>query len=238
VYGGWNIGGCTGNAPAAPNGHTRFVSFSSNTSEAFKTTVSGLVPGQQYTFTYYAAKFSLGIGLAQHTLSMGGTVINRFTPTVGCGWETQVVLFTPTQSSEDFTFRATNNSVLRFATVSVSADAITKLVCDTDNDGIANSLDLDSDGDGCSDAIEGGAAFTAANTTYLVRFQVQRLLWVYLFQQVRVRLLAQAKMQVHKMPTAHNQILTAMACLIIPTLMMTMMEYWMSLKTFVRIELW
>jgi hypothetical protein len=36
---------------------------------------------------------------------------------------------------------------------------------DTDNDGIPNRLDLDSDGDGCSDAIEGGAAFTAANTT-------------------------------------------------------------------------
>ena len=31
---------------------------------------------------------------------------------------------------------------------------------DTDNDGIPNRLDLDSDGDGCSDAIEGAAAFT------------------------------------------------------------------------------
>lgn len=29
--------------------------------------------------------------------------------------------------------------------------------CDTDNDGIPDRLDLDSDGDGCSDAIEGGA---------------------------------------------------------------------------------
>ncbi|WP_077919585.1 Ig-like domain-containing protein [Spirosoma sp. 209] len=37
--------------------------------------------------------------------------------------------------------------------------------CDTDNDGIANSLDLDSDGDNCPDAIEGGAAFTSANIT-------------------------------------------------------------------------
>ncbi len=36
---------------------------------------------------------------------------------------------------------------------------------DKDNDGIPNRLDLDSDGDGCSDAIEGGAAFTAVNTT-------------------------------------------------------------------------
>ncbi len=35
--------------------------------------------------------------------------------------------------------------------------------CDTDQDGIPNDLDLDSDGDGCPDAIEGDAAFTTSN---------------------------------------------------------------------------
>lgn len=35
---------------------------------------------------------------------------------------------------------------------------------DTDNDGIPDHLDTDSDNDGCSDAIEGGANFTTANT--------------------------------------------------------------------------
>ena len=39
----------------------------------------------------------------------------------------------------------------------------TDVVCDTDGDGIANGFDLDSDNDGCSDAIEGGASFTSAN---------------------------------------------------------------------------
>ncbi|MBK8723299.1 MAG: DUF4347 domain-containing protein [Saprospiraceae bacterium] len=34
---------------------------------------------------------------------------------------------------------------------------------DTDNDGIANMFDLDSDGDGCADAVEGGATFNYAN---------------------------------------------------------------------------
>jgi hypothetical protein len=34
---------------------------------------------------------------------------------------------------------------------------------DIDGDGIVNRLDLDSDGDGCSDAIEGGASFTPTN---------------------------------------------------------------------------
>lgn len=36
-------------------------------------------------------------------------------------------------------------------------------LCDLDGDGIPNHLDLDSDNDGCPDAIEGGAAFTSAN---------------------------------------------------------------------------
>lgn len=35
------------------------------------------------------------------------------------------------------------------------------LECDTDGDGIPNRLDLDSDNDGCTDAIEGDALFTA-----------------------------------------------------------------------------
>jgi hypothetical protein len=34
---------------------------------------------------------------------------------------------------------------------------------DTDGDGIPNNFDLDSDADGCSDVIEGGASFTIAN---------------------------------------------------------------------------
>ncbi|WP_339685834.1 hypothetical protein [uncultured Nonlabens sp.] len=36
--------------------------------------------------------------------------------------------------------------------------------CDLDNDGIPNHLDTDSDNDGCSDAIEGGASFDNSNT--------------------------------------------------------------------------
>jgi len=38
-----------------------------------------------------------------------------------------------------------------------------KLICDTDNDGIPNIVDLDSDNDGCPDFIEGGGSFTEAN---------------------------------------------------------------------------
>ncbi|WP_456233886.1 beta strand repeat-containing protein [Soonwooa purpurea] len=41
--------------------------------------------------------------------------------------------------------------------------SIKAMICDTDGDGIPNYLDLDSDGDGCVDAIEGGANFTNAD---------------------------------------------------------------------------
>jgi len=37
--------------------------------------------------------------------------------------------------------------------------------CDTDGDGILNIYDLDSDGDGCPDAIEGGGSFTSSQLT-------------------------------------------------------------------------
>jgi len=38
-------------------------------------------------------------------------------------------------------------------------------ICDTDGDGIADSLDTDSDNDGCPDALEGGASFEATDLT-------------------------------------------------------------------------
>ena len=49
----------------------------------------------------------------------------------------------------------------------------------TDNDGITNDLDLDSDGDGCPDAIEGGGIFTITdlnNNQLNGHFSNQRLL--------------------------------------------------------------
>ena len=52
IYGNW-ISGCSGTAPAAPNGHTSWVNFYSNTQEAFKTTLSGLVVGRKYIFKVY-----------------------------------------------------------------------------------------------------------------------------------------------------------------------------------------
>ena len=44
-------------------------------------------------------------------------------------------------------------------------DNVSILTCDNDVDGIPNDLDLDSDGDGCPDAIEGGGNYTASQLT-------------------------------------------------------------------------
>jgi hypothetical protein len=71
IYSGW-IGGCSGIAPAAPNGHTSWVNFYSNTQEAFKTTLSGLVVGRTYIFKVYYAKFAAtaALYLSPYTFSV------------------------------------------------------------------------------------------------------------------------------------------------------------------------
>ncbi|WP_161492706.1 hypothetical protein, partial [Spirosoma sp. 209] len=93
----------------------------------------------------------------------GSTVIatKTVTKTFGIPWTIETLNFTPTSTST--TIRFTDVS-----TVATQFDFIINGVsvpgaCDLDGDGIVNSLDLDSDGDGCADALEGGAAFTTSN---------------------------------------------------------------------------
>jgi hypothetical protein len=93
---------------------------------------------------------------------MGTTIIDQFTPTTGCGWVTRVVSFTPTAASHDFTFQGVGST--GSSNISVSENAISKSFCDFDNDGIPNSLDLDSDNDGCPDAFEGGATLVQTDS--------------------------------------------------------------------------
>lgn len=73
-----------------------------------------------------------------------------------------------------YTYTGSTTGDLSFVTVSDASNysrdnwsidnvSIVGMLCDTDQDGIPDHLDLDSDGDGCTDAIEGGANFTNVN---------------------------------------------------------------------------
>ena len=107
IYGNW-IGGCIGTAPAAPNGHKSWVNFYSNTQEAFKTTLSGLVVGRTYIFKAYYAKFASTAALGQITVKLGTTIIDQYRPSLGCGWETRFITFTATATSHDLQFQNTD----------------------------------------------------------------------------------------------------------------------------------
>jgi hypothetical protein len=168
VYGPWNVG-CSGTAPLPPNGHLSWMSFFSNTQEAFKTTLNNLVPNKSYNLTLNYGKFAaLGVGLGQVTIKLGSVVIDQYTPTLGCGWETRTITFTATAATQELQFQNTGPTSATWNTnISISANAIVP-VCtdiDTDNDGIPNRLELDSDGDGCSDAKEASSSTTATSTT-------------------------------------------------------------------------
>ena len=68
----------------------------------------------------------------------------------------------PVTGNLDFYFTSNGDDI---AVDGISVDKIPSAsnLCDTDGDGIANYLDLDSDGDGCPDALEGGANLAATS---------------------------------------------------------------------------
>jgi hypothetical protein len=66
--------GCTGVAPAAPNGHTQFVFMGSPTQESFKTRVENWIVGKTYQLTYYQANFGINhVGANKLAPSIGYT---------------------------------------------------------------------------------------------------------------------------------------------------------------------
>ena len=105
----------------------------------------------------------------QHTISQ----IASDTYNASGGSNPLIVNYVDSGSSGDFTY--TLDTPTRYIQVDMTrrtsgrvemleATIITAIYPeDLDSDGIPNRLDLDSDGDGCSDAVEGAAAFTSAD---------------------------------------------------------------------------
>ena len=124
-------------------------------------------PNTTYTFGFSHAH----LNPAQIGFTINGGA-NQATINTTNGWQ-QFQTTINSGSNTSLTIRL-NELTRVMASADFAVDDIylieTGLVCDatpldSDNDGIANQLDLDSDGDGCRDAIEGGASFTTANLT-------------------------------------------------------------------------
>ena len=70
------------------------------------------------------------------------------------------------EQNNETTFYFSNNPSLtdavRFDDLFFPMEVVSTCFIDTDNDGVYNHLDTDSDGDGCSDAMEGAGSFTTS----------------------------------------------------------------------------
>ncbi|PAC27665.1 thrombospondin type 3 repeat-containing protein [Flectobacillus sp. BAB-3569] len=142
--------------------------------EGIQRVVSGLTVGKTYTYSFVGAvgqrpAFSL-VTDATWVLLVDGIERSTVPVKVGVVAKRVILTFTATNTSHTIAIAhrppLTANITEMFIQTGSGLDCtLTEILPDSDNDGIVNSLDLDSDGDGCPDAIEGGAAFTTANIT-------------------------------------------------------------------------
>lgn len=136
--------------PVTPS--TKYL-FSGNIANLFKDVyagASGTSPDPTFSWTIVDDK--------------GNTLIDRNGFPVGrnSGWMPASIEFTTHANSESVTIYLKNNlaGTGDYDAVAIDDMKIQAYYCDTDGDGIANHLDLDSDNDGCPDAIEGAGTFT------------------------------------------------------------------------------
>ncbi len=166
---------------ASPDGGV-FVGgwISDGSFEGFSTTVTGLTVGKEYTLKFYQANAGVEgttpVNVNQKArwkVQFGSeTLYSTAMDFKGEGnqvWMEETMVFTATATSQTLVY-STDNDGTAFNFEYMALDGIRLLIesensssclTDTDNDGIPNHLDLDSDGDGCPDAIEGGSTAIA-----------------------------------------------------------------------------
>ncbi|MEX0274267.1 MAG: DUF4347 domain-containing protein, partial [Flavobacteriaceae bacterium] len=182
---GWSAGANNG-LPNSPDGGV-YISGSASYSggESIVTnSLTGITIGEDYVITLYQAYGGVvGSDIignqARFKVTLNGE--SQYTPTMtwnGAGansWEQVILVFTNVQSSTpSLEIRPEPVSLnSSFANGYISFDGIQMLsqdaynnpstYCDEDGDNIPNVLDLDSDGDGCSDSVEAGNTTVANN---------------------------------------------------------------------------
>ena len=148
--------------------------YQDNGTESFTFTLTDLNPGIVNTLKYHFYSLnpqnpdanSVTLAVNGVTLHSFATVANQTNPpssSIDHGYKT--LSFTPvgTTATVKITWSTPVNGLAgsdaQFREFQINGE--TKIECtniDTDNDGITNELDLDSDGDGCPDAVEAGSA--------------------------------------------------------------------------------
>ncbi len=137
--------------------------------------------GQSYTFSFYWGEDMGHIGNNVSVTNLTASVIDNASNTVikeqnlremaegnASGirgpkhWNFYTVTFVATSAQTKIQFTAVATDVNQ--SNGAALDMVTvKKICDSDGDGIPNHLDLDSDNDGCLDAIEGAGTFKPAD---------------------------------------------------------------------------
>lgn len=129
----------------------------------FSASLNIILNGTTYaTFTNGTIR-AIGTNNVTQTLFSGATsTFTPFSTALNSGYTVQNVTITIPYTGPNSATLTFNHSA-GFDDWSIDNVSIDTSICDLDGDGISNELDLDSDGDGCPDAIEGGATFTTSD---------------------------------------------------------------------------
>ena len=133
--------------------------------EGIKQTISGLTVGKYYRVTFKQAvvkSFNYVDNTGKWNVFLDGNFIYSSLPTTSTlaytdpniSWESRSFIFTATATSHTIAFLASGMTTANKVAMGLD-DIKFDTSCDLDNDGIPNTLDLDSDDDGCADALEG-----------------------------------------------------------------------------------
>lgn len=175
--------GLADGVPSSPDGGVFAAAGSWYSGEELYTTIRGLSRGEKYNVIFYQVNAGVNGSTQKNTterwkVTFGNQVL--YSPSMkykGAGkqkWEEVTLSFTATATSQRLSLKngvsaigySSGRGILTYMGIDgirvvPAGDAIE--VCqgiDTDRDGIEDHLDLDSDGDGCFDALEGSRRFT------------------------------------------------------------------------------